>query len=183
MTIRSCAVFCGSRFGNAPSYAESARALGAALATQGLTLVYGGGHVGLMGAVADAALKAGGTVIGIIPEFLHDREVMHEGVTTLEITPDMHTRKARMFALADAFAIMPGGMGTFDELMEILTWKQLGLHDCPITIVNINGWATSLVQTLHDAVAQGFADPSALGLFDVVDDVPAFMARLEPATV
>lgn len=178
MTIRSCAVFCGSRFGNSPAYAESAREIGASLAKNGITLIYGGGHVGLMGTVADAALTAGGSVIGVIPEFLHSREVMHEGVTQLEITPDMHTRKARMFELSDAYAIIPGGLGTFDEMMEILTWKQLGLHREPIYVVNINGWANSLVATLNDAVDQGFADPSARGLFTVVDDVPALMARL-----
>lgn len=178
MTIRSCAVFCGSRFGNSPVYEIGARTVGTALAQNGITLIYGGGHVGLMGTVADAALKAGGEVIGVIPEFLHAREVMHTGVTTLEVTPNMHTRKARMFELSDAFAIIPGGLGTFDELMEILTWKQLGLHRAPIYIVNIGGWAASLVRTLEDSIAQGFADPSARALFDVVEDVPGLMERL-----
>ncbi|MBS1097300.1 TIGR00730 family Rossman fold protein [Gluconobacter sphaericus] len=178
MTIRSCAVFCGSRFGNSPVYAEGAKEIGTALARHGITLVYGGGHVGLMGAVADAALQAGGKVIGVIPEFLHAREVMHKGVTQLEVTPDMHTRKARMFELSDAYIIIPGGLGTFDELMEIMTWKQLGLHQEPIYIVNIGGWATSLVNTLNDAVDQGFADPSARKLFTVVEDVPALMQHL-----
>ncbi|EHH67952.1 LOG family protein [Gluconobacter morbifer] len=178
MTIRSCAVFCGSRFGNSPLYAKGAAAVGTAFARNDITLVYGGGHVGLMGTVADAALQAGGRVIGIIPEFLHNREVMHTGVTELEITSDMHTRKARMFELSDAFAIIPGGLGTFDELMEILTWKQLGLHSNPIYIVNIGGWARSLVRTLNEAVEQGFADPSARKLFTVVEDVPELMAHL-----
>ncbi|MBF0887160.1 MULTISPECIES: LOG family protein [Gluconobacter] len=178
MIIRSCAVFCGSRFGNSPAYAEGATEIGTALAQHGITLVYGGGHVGLMGTVADAALKAGGRVIGVIPEFLHAREVMHKGVTQLEVTPDMHTRKARMFELSDAYAIIPGGLGTFDELMEIMTWKQLGLHQEPIYIVNIGGWATSLVDTLNAAVDQGFADPSARRLFKVVQDVPELMEHL-----
>ena len=178
MTIRSCAVFCGSRFGNSPVYAEGASELGKALAQNGIKLIYGGGHVGLMGTVADAALTAGGEVIGVIPGFLHDREVMHKGVTELEVTPNMHSRKARMFELSDAYAIIPGGFGTFDELMEILTWKQLGLHQDPIYIVNIGGWAKSLVRTLTDAVEQGFASTNTLSLFTVVEDVPALMSHL-----
>ncbi|GBR51822.1 lysine decarboxylase [Neokomagataea thailandica NBRC 106555] len=150
--------------------------LGHGLAQAKITLVYGGGHVGLMGAVADSALKAGGRVIGIIPTFLHQREVMHQGVTELEITPDMHTRKARMFELSDCFAILPGGFGTFDEMMEIVTWRQLNLHSKPIIVLNVKGWANSLIQTLDDAVAQGFVEPETRGFIQVCSDVDAFFA-------
>lgn len=178
MTIRSCAVFCGSRFGNDPAYAESMTQLGTELAKANITLVYGGGHVGLMGTVADSALKAGGRVIGIIPTFLHQREVMHHGVTELEITPDMHTRKARMFELSDAFAILPGGFGTFDEMMEIVTWRQLDLHAKNITIVNVKGWATSLIQVLDDAVQQGFVTPETRAFINICSDINEFMKTI-----
>ena len=121
MTIRSCAVFCGSRFGNSPVYAEGASELGKALAQNGIKLIYGGGHVGLMGTVADAALTAGGEVIGVIPGFLHDREVMHKGVTALEVTPNMHSRKAGGVRCPVAESIIPGGIGRSEERMKILT--------------------------------------------------------------
>lgn len=175
MQISSVAVFCGSRFGSRPEYAAQARALGHA----GIRLVYGGGHVGLMGTVADAALAAGGAVTGIIPAFLHSREIMHEGVTDLTVTEGMHDRKARMFALSDAFVVMPGGLGTFDETIEIMTWRQLRQHDKPIYIVNIAGWADSLLAMIEGCIADGFAAPAVRDLFAVVPDVPALMAALE----
>nr|WP_294916533.1 TIGR00730 family Rossman fold protein [uncultured Neokomagataea sp.] len=178
MTIRSCAVFCGSRFGHNPAYAESMTQLGTELAKANITLVYGGGHVGLMGTIADSTLQAGGRVIGVIPTFLHQREIMHEGVTELEITPDMHTRKARMFELSDAFAILPGGFGTFDEMMEIVTWRQLNLHTKSITIVNVQGWANSLIQVLDDAVEQGFVTPETRSLITICSDVSEFISLI-----
>src|SRR5579875_660982 len=177
--IRSVAVFCGSRFGVDPAYRRAAEALGAGLAASGRRLVYGGGRIGLMGAVADAVLAGGGTVLGIIPDFLQRREVAHSGPVELVITDTMHDRKRRMFEAADAFVTMPGGLGTFDETIEITTWRQLGLHDKPVLICDILGWARPYLALIQSAVDQGFADPSSTGLFEVLPDVPAVLARLE----
>ncbi|AOX15794.1 LOG family protein [Kozakia baliensis] len=179
MTIAAAAVFCGSRHGNAPIYSEAAESLGRGLAEAGIRLVYGGGAVGLMGVVADSTLRAGGSVSGVIPNFLHNREVMHEGVTDLIVTDSMHDRKRLMFAQADAFLILPGGLGTFDEFMEILTWRQLSLHNKPILLVNVGGWGRFIVSALENAVEQGFANSSVLELYDVVEDVPAALERLK----
>ncbi len=175
----SVAVFCGSRFGSRPAYLDAATATGRGLAEAGIRLIYGGGNVGLMGAVADAALAAGGTVSGVIPHFLQSREVMHDGVQELTVTDSMHSRKQLMFAEAEAFLVLPGGLGTFDETFEIVTWRQLRLHDKPILIVDIEGWAATLIATIDRAIADGFADPSARALFEHVADVPAALARLE----
>ncbi|GBQ63358.1 lysine decarboxylase [Ameyamaea chiangmaiensis NBRC 103196] len=175
----SVAVFCGSRFGARPIYRDAAMELGQGLAARGMRLVYGGGYVGLMGAVADATLSAGGRVLGVIPEFLKAREVMHEGVLDLVVTDSMHARKTLMFAEADVFVIMPGGLGTFDEMMEILTWRQLGLHAKPIFLVDVAGWADQLQGALNRAIEEGFADPSAATLVDVVPSVASVLARLE----
>lgn len=173
------AVFCGSRFGHHPAYKEAAENVGATLAALDMHLVYGGGDVGLMGVVADAAIQGGGRVTGIIPQFLEAREVMHRGVTDLIVTDSMHTRKQKMFALSDAFLILPGGFGTFDELMEILTWRQLKLHDKPILILNVQNWARSLIATLDDAMTEGFASPEARRLVEVVPDVESAFVRLK----
>ncbi|MFC0502790.1 LOG family protein [Asaia krungthepensis] len=178
MTIAAAAVFCGSRHGSVPAFGEAAREMGAGLAERNIHLVYGGGAVGLMGVVADAALRKGGEVTGIIPTFLHDREVMNDKVTDLIVTESMHERKRLMFAKADAFLILPGGLGTFDELMEIMTWRQLSLHDKPIVIVNIANWAVHVVAALEAAIEQGLADPSARGLYQVVQSVPEALAVL-----
>ncbi|QDH17030.1 LOG family protein [Swingsia samuiensis] len=178
MKIRSCAVFCGSRFGKSDLYKKTAQELGTKLGEHHINLIYGGGDVGLMGTVADAALKAGGDVTGIIPEFLHSREVMHEGVTKLEITPDMHTRKALMYKMADAYVTLPGGLGTFDELIEILTWKQLNLHQKPIYIVNINNWAQAVIDMIKTTSEQGFAAPDTLDLLTIVSNVAELMQYL-----
>ncbi len=132
-----------------------------------------------MGVVADAALAAGGEVTGIIPEFLTAMEVAHEGVSDLIVTDSMHTRKRRMFELADAFVTMPGGLGTLDETVEIITWRQLGLHDKPIVICNVGGWADALLGALEAAIASGFASESSRSLYEVVPDVAAVLARLE----
>ncbi len=171
------AVFCGSRFGNDPAYAEAAEATGRGLAEAGIRLIYGGGKIGLMGVVADAALAAGGAVYGVIPRFLQDREVMHDGVELL-VTDSMHSRKQDMFEQAHAFLVLPGGLGTFDELFEIITWRQLRLHDKPILIVDVAGWAQAMIGTIDRAIADGFADPSARALFEHLPDVPAALARL-----
>jgi uncharacterized protein (TIGR00730 family) len=178
MTITAAAVFCGSRHGNKPAYGEAARTLGQGLARAGIRLIYGGGAVGLMGEVADAVLAAGGAITGVIPDFLHDREIMHKGVRDLTVTTSMHERKALMFAQAEAFLILPGGLGTFDEMMEILTWRQLGLHDKPILVVDVAGWAQAVLAALHTAVDQGFAAPNVSRLYEVVPDIATALARL-----
>ena len=176
--IRSVAVFCGSRPGHDPAYHAASVALGAGLAEAGLQLVYGGGNIGLMGAVADGVLDAGGTVLGIIPDFLQRREVAHAGVQHLTVTGTMHDRKRRMFDAADAFVTMPGGLGTFDETIEITTWRQLGLHDKPILVCDVAGWAQPYLASIQAAVDQGFAGPECLRLYEVLPDVDAVLARL-----
>ncbi len=183
--IRSVAVFCGSRVGRSPACRAAATALGEGLGRAGIQLVFGGGRVGLMGAVADATLAAGGRVIGVIPDFLQRWEVAHQGVTELIVTDTMHERKQRMFDLADAFISLPGGLGTFDETFEILTWKQLRLHDKPILICDVDGSAAALLALIEGAIADGFAPEDAQGFYEVARDVPALLARLAalgPAT-
>ncbi len=176
--ISAVVVFCGARVGTDPAWRSAAEALGRGLATSGIRLVYGGGRVGLMGAVADGAIAAGGTVTGIIPEFLCRQEVAHPGVSDLRITDSMHSRKALMAEDADAFVSLPGGLGTLDETVEIITWRQLGLHDRPILIANVNGWATALIAVLNGFIADGFADASSRALYEVLPDVPAVLRRL-----
>ena len=177
--IHSVAVFCGSRPGNNPAWTAAARAFGAALAQAGMRLVYGGGRVGLMGAVADGALAAGGTVIGVIPEFLKALEVAHDGLSETILTDSMHSRKRLMFDLAVAFVCLPGGLGTFDETMEILTWRQLTLHDKPIILVDIDGAYQPIIAALEGAVSQGFAPSATRDLFEVTPDVTTTIARLQ----
>jgi uncharacterized protein (TIGR00730 family) len=177
-TIRSAVVFCGSRPGRNPAWRDAAEALGRGMATAGIRLIYGGGRTGLMGAVADGALAAGGAVTGIIPHFLQAREVAHVGVQDLIITDNMHSRKQLMSEHADAFVTLPGGLGTLDETVEIITWRQLGLHDKPILVANLNGWADRLVGLLDGFVADGFATEAARGLYEILPDVPAVLRRL-----
>lgn len=174
----SVAVFCGSRYGVDPAYRTACAALGAGLARAGMRLVYGGGQIGLMGVVADAAIEAGGAVLGIIPSFLQRREVAHQGPLAMVVTDTMHDRKRQMFEAADVFVAMPGGLGTFDETIEITTWRQLGLHDKPIIIVDVAGWAGPYLAMIDAAVQAGFAGAETSRLFEVVADVPALMARL-----
>jgi uncharacterized protein (TIGR00730 family) len=176
--IHSVAVFCGSRVGINPVYAQAGRTLGKGLADAGIRLVFGGGRIGIMGVVADAVLSAGGTVLGVIPEFLTQWEVAHQAVTEMVVTDSMHTRKRRLYEESDAFVIMPGGLGTFDEAFEIITWRQLRLHDKPILLCDVQGWAQPFVATIEHAIDQGFADPSARRLFEVVPGVPALLDRL-----
>jgi uncharacterized protein (TIGR00730 family) len=176
--IRSVAVFCGSRAGHDPAHAAAARELGAGLARAGLTLVYGGGGIGLMGEVAGAALAAGGRVRGVIPEFLTRIERPYPALAELEITEGMHARKTRMFALADAFVILSGGLGTLDETMEILTWRQLRLHDKPIIILDIAGWAQPLLALVEAMIRQGFVPQADGRLFEVAASVPEALALL-----
>ena len=172
------AVFCGSRSGNDPAYHCAAQALGTGLAKAGIRLVYGGGRIGLMGVLADAALAAGGDVLGIIPEFLTRREVAHAGVTKMVITDSMHSRKQRMFEAADAFVSLPGGLGTLDETIEIITWRQLRLHSKPILICDVAGSAAPFLATIKAAIAADFALPETQRLYEVLESVPAVLKRL-----
>jgi uncharacterized protein (TIGR00730 family) len=158
--MNSVAVYCGSSPGHDPAYIDAANQLGCAIASNGLTLVYGGGHVGLMGAVADAALSAGGRVHGVITTALLDAEVGHAGLSELEVVTSMHERKARMAELADGFLALPGGYGTYEELFEVLTWTQLGIHTKPIVLVNVLGfWDPLLAQTAR-STDDGFMRPT-----------------------
>ncbi|MBX9908079.1 MAG: TIGR00730 family Rossman fold protein [Beijerinckiaceae bacterium] len=154
--MKSVCVFCGSNPGNDPVYAEGARAMGREIARRGLILVYGGGAVGLMGIVADAALEAGGEVHGVIPRALREKEVGHHHLTRLEIVDTMHIRKARMAELSDGFIAMPGGIGTFEELFEIWTWGQLGIHSKPLGLLNVAGFYDPLAVFLDRTVEAGF---------------------------
>ena len=156
MSLTSVCVFCGASTGSNPAYREAAIALGKELARRQLTLVYGGGAVGLMGIVADAALAAGGEVIGIIPESLKSKEIGHNGLTRLEVVDGMHARKARMAELSDAFIALPGGLGTFEELFEVWTWGQLGYHGKPLGLLNVAGYYDGLLAFLRTSVASGF---------------------------
>jgi uncharacterized protein (TIGR00730 family) len=150
------AVYCGSADGTNPAFLVEARALGSAIAAAGLGLVYGGANVGLMGAVADAAVAGGAEVIGVLPAVLEGREIAHAGLTRLELVPTMHERKARMAALADAFLVLPGGYGTLDEMLEAVTWAQLGLHANPVILINTAGYWDGLLAFLDTAVTAGF---------------------------
>ena len=176
----SVAVFCGSRMGNNPVFHQTAQMAGEYLAQHSVRLIYGGGANGLMGVVADAAIRAGGAVTGVIPDFLKTREKMHERVSELIVTSSMHERKQIMFTRADAFWILPGGFGTFDEMVEILTWKQLGRHNKSIVLVNVAQWGNAVLAMLDEAVNQGFASPEARTMLDVVPDVPAALACSVP---
>jgi len=166
--LRRVAVYCGSADGSNPAYMAEARALGAAIAAAGLGLVYGGANVGLMGAVADAALAGGAEVIGILPAVLAGREIAHAGLTVLEMAPTMHQRKARMNELADAFMVLPGGYGTLDELLEAVTWAQLGLHEKPVVLINTAGYWDKLLAFLDSTVEAGFVKQKNRELLRVV---------------
>jgi len=155
-SLRRVAVYCGSADGNDPAFVAEAKALGAAIAGAGLGLVYGGATVGLMGAVADAALAGGAEVIGVLPDVLSGKEIAHTGLTSLELVSTMHERKARMASLASAFVILPGGYGTLDELLETVTWAQLGLHAKPCILVNTASYWDGLLAFLDTAVGAGF---------------------------
>ncbi|MDQ7836219.1 MAG: TIGR00730 family Rossman fold protein [Humidesulfovibrio sp.] len=172
--MRRICVFLGSNPGTNPHYLAATRALGTEIARRGLTTVYGGSNVGLMGQLADSALKAGGEVIGIIPEALRDKELAHQGLTSLKVVSSMHERKALMAELADGFIALPGGLGTLEELCEVLTWAQLGFHKKPCGLLDVDGYYAPLCAFLDHAVVEGFvmaahrgmllsdADPAAL---------------------
>jgi uncharacterized protein (TIGR00730 family) len=166
-SLRRVAVFCGSAVGTNPAFVAEARALGTAIAVAGLGLVYGGACVGLMGAVADAALAGGAEVIGVLPAVLTRKEIAHSRLTRLELVETMHQRKARQVELADAFLVLPGGYGTMDEMVEVVTWAQLGLHDKPCILINTAGYWDGLLAFLDTAVAAGFVKAKNRGLVRV----------------
>jgi uncharacterized protein (TIGR00730 family) len=179
--ITSLCVFCGSKAGDNPAYAETAEALGRAMGERKIRLVYGGGRIGIMGIVAQAVYDAGGPITGVIPDFLMQLEVGNELGGDLVITESMHTRKARMFELSDAVIVLPGGLGTLDEAFEIITWKQLRQHDKPIVLVNVAGYWDPFVALVDSIIAGGFAHEKARELFTVVDSVDAVFPALENA--
>lgn len=184
--MKRVCVFCGSSAGSRPAYLQSAQATGRTLARRGLGLVYGGGSVGLMGAIADAALAAGGEVVGVIPEALQLRELAHAGLSALHVVGSMHERKARMAELADGFIALPGGMGTLEELAEILTWAQLGLHARPCGLLDVGGYYQPLIAFFDGAVAEGFLRAEHRKLLVVAEDPDVLLDRFavwEPPTV
>ncbi|MHC5210598.1 MAG: LOG family protein [Planctomycetota bacterium] len=186
MEIRRICVFCGSNSGKDPVYRQAAVALGKTIVRRELDLVYGGGSVGLMGILADTVLEAGGSVTGIIPRALERREVAHEQLTAIHVVDDMHTRKAKMEELADAFVAMPGGYGTLEELFEVVTWAQLGLHRKPVGMLNPAGYFDGLLDCIDSAVVEGFIKPEHRRLLVVGAEPDALLdalARHEPPEV
>ncbi|WP_027897622.1 TIGR00730 family Rossman fold protein [Zestomonas thermotolerans] len=178
MSLRSICVFCGASPGARPAYREAAEALGRGLAERGITLVYGGGAVGLMGLVADAALAAGGEVIGIIPQSLKDAEIGHPGLTRLEVVDSMHARKARMAELADAFIALPGGLGTLEELFEVWTWGQLGYHGKPLGLLEVEGFYARLRDFLDHLVTERFVRPQHREMLQIASAPAELIERL-----
>ncbi len=177
----SVAVYCGSRFGDAPAFAHAARALGRLIAERGDSVVYGGGRVGLMGAVADAALAAGGRVVGVIPQALMDREVGHAGLTELHVVQTMHERKQLMAERADAFIALPGGIGTLEELYEVWSWQQLGYHDKPVALLNVAGYYDALLAFMRVSHEQGFVSAPQYHALLVDDDTARLLERIRQA--
>ena len=181
--MKSICVFCGSNAGYNPLYRETAEALGRLLAERGIELIYGAGNIGLMGAVADACLAAGGQVTGVIPQALMGREVAgrpveHRMLTRLEVVDSMHTRKARMAELAEGFIALPGGFGTFEEFCEILTWGQLGFHTKPMGLLNINGFYDPLLAMFDRAVADGFLRPQNRAMALADSEIESLLAQM-----
>lgn len=176
--INSVCLYCGSSNSVDAVYKEAAAEFGRLLAGAGIRLVYGGGHVGLMGVAADAALSLGGEVVGIIPQHIRIREIQHTSLTELHVVDSMHIRKNMMFEMSDAFVILPGGLGTLDETFEILTWRQLGLHDKPVIIANINGFWDPLLGLIEHTIDRRFARPTNRDLFVVVETVNEVLGAL-----
>lgn len=184
--LDNVAVFCGSQSGTPPGFAEIAAEVGRTIVQRGGGVVYGGGKVGLMGVVADAALAAGGSVIGVLPRFLATREVAHDRLTRIEIVDTMHERKARMVDLSQAFVVLPGGLGTFDELCEILSWAQLGLHQKPIGILNHDGYFDPWLAQVERSIRDGFCYPEHRDLCVTdanIDRLLDRMAHYQPPSV
>ncbi len=176
--INALCVFCGSALGQNPIYRNQAARLGTILAGAGVRLVFGGGNAGMMGAAADAALAAGGEVVGVIPRHLVDREHAHTEATEMHVVDSMHSRKQKMFELADAFVTLPGGVGTLDETFEIITWKQLGMHDKPIVVVDIGGFWQPLERLIAHTVAEGFTSAETHRLYRMVQSVDEVLPTL-----
>ena len=174
----SLCVYCGSRAGNSPEFSALAREVGSWIAQRGGQLIYGGGHNGLMGIMADATLAGGGRVIGVIPKALVDKEFAHTGCTELHVVENMHERKRIMAEHADAFLALPGGIGTLEEFFEVWTWRQLGYHDKPVGLLNMNGFYDHLLAFLNSAVAAGFMNPWQMDLIRTGDNAPALLDAL-----
>ena len=177
--MRNICVFCGSQSGTDRRYSKAAVEMGELLAQRGYGLVYGGGHIGLMGTIADTVMQAGGTVNGVIPKPLTERELAFETVTKLHVVSSMHERKALMASLSDAFVAMPGGFGTLEELFEVIAWAQLGIHRKPIGILNVAGFYDSMQMFVEHAITEGFIKPQYRGLFVTADEPLALLDALE----
>lgn len=169
--IKSLCVYCGSARGNSPIFAAAAQELGRSMAERNIKLVYGGARVGIMGEIADTVMRNGGEAVGVIPKHLQDSEVGHHGITELKVVDSMHTRKKLMFDISDAFAVLPGGFGTLDEFFEVLTWRQLGLHDKPVVLVNIDGYWDALLSSVDQIVDRGFARDIVRQHYSVVNSI------------
>ena len=180
--MRRLCVFCGSSLGHRTIHAGAARALGASLARRGVGLVYGGGSIGLMGVVADAVLTGGGSAIGVIPEGLYSAEIAHAGLTELHVVASMHDRKALMMSLADGFVALPGGLGTFEELLEVLTWLQLGIHRKPVALLDVDGYWRGLRRLLDDAVTEGFLEEARAAQLLVDEEIDVLLDRMRDWT-
>ena len=176
--MKNIVVYCGSNLGNTPAYYEAAREMGQAIAKHCGCLVYGGGKIGLMGTVADAAMEAGGEVIGVIPTFLREKEVAHTGLSRLIETPDMTSRKNKMIELADGFVAMPGGLGTYEELFEVLSQAQLRLHAKPIGILNTGGFFDALIAMMQQTVEAGFMPQANMNLLCVADNAEEVLQKM-----
>lgn len=177
--LRSLAVYCGSSAGNSPEFLECARDVGAQLARWGVAIVYGGGRVGMMGALADGALGAGGEVTGVIPEALVHAELAHQGLSALHVVPDMHSRKALFTTLADGFLTLPGGVGTMDELWEAVSWAQLGYHAKPVGLLNAGGFYDALIAFYRQMAVSGFIRPPHAGILIAHESLPALVDAME----
>jgi uncharacterized protein (TIGR00730 family) len=178
MPLNSVAVFCGSQPGNRPAYENAARAFGERCAAEGVTIIYGGGRAGLMGHIADAALARGGQVIGVMPSALWNREIGHTGLTDMHIVETMHERKAMMTGLSDGFVALPGGLGTLEELFEVWTWAQLGIHQKPVALLNTAGFYDRLTDFLDQAVVDGFVRPDNRASLVIESEPAALLDRL-----
>ena len=177
--IRSLCLYCGSRPGNLPAFSHAAEAFGALCAEATVRMVYGGGSIGLMGTAARACLKGGGRVLGIIPQHLDHVEITMRGLTELRVVTSMHERKLQMFNESDGFVVLPGGIGTLDEFIEMATWAQLGLHAKPILLVNINNYWAPFIHLMQHTIDAGFAAPATAGLYSVVGGIGDILPALE----
>ena len=182
MSLHRVCVFCGSSPGVRPAYAEAARHVGEALVARGLELVYGGGNIGLMNVVADTVLEAGGRVTGVIPRGLESREVAHRGLSELHVVSSMHERKAMMASLADAFISLPGGLGTFEETLEVMTWSQLGIHQKPCGLLNVEGFYDGFLEFLGHSVTEGFMHPENRDRLIVAEEATVLLDALTDFT-